>query len=167
VETFHGMGGSAISNARTMHRALVSGVVVLVALWLAGVADAGVAQRAAGVTVTVTITDRSVRVSPTNPESGATRFVVVNKGKKGHVFSIAGPGLKGKRTDKIGPGKSATLTVTLRPGAYVLSDPVGLGVYTSAFISVSRAADVTGRGTSNQVQPEVTPPEMCGVYFSP
>ena len=57
--------------------------------------------------------------------------------------------------------------VKLRPGAYVLSDPVGLGAYTSAFLSVIRASVVAGHGNANSVHPEVEPPAMCGVYFTP
>jgi hypothetical protein len=49
----------------------------------------------------------------------------------------------------------------------VLSDPVGLGAYTAAFLGVVKAQVLTGRGNGSQVQPEVEPPPMCGVYFSP
>jgi len=142
-------------------------VVSILGLGLTGVANAGVTQPKASATVKVTITDRTLRVSPTNPESGATTFVVVNKGKKRHFFAISGPSLKGMRTGKILPGKSAKLTIKLLPGAYVLSDPVGLGTYTSAFLQVIRASVLTGRGNANAVHPEVQPPPMCGVYFTP
>ena len=55
----------------------------------------------------------------------------------------------------------------LRPGAYVLSDPVGLGVYNVQFLNVVRAVVVSGRGNSNVVNPPVEPPPMCGGYFAP
>ena len=84
-----------------------------------------------------------------------------------HLFSISGPGVAGKKTGRIAPGKNATLTVTLKPGAYVLSDPVGLGTYTSAFLDVIRKTDLSGRGNGSTVQPEATPPAMCGNYFNP
>lgn len=141
--------------------------IAVLALGAGGVAQAGTSRQGASTAVTVTITDRTLRVSPTNPESGATRFVVVNKGKKAHFFSISGPGVKAAKTGKIAPGKRATLTVKLKPGAYVLSDPVGLGTYTSAFLDVIRASTMTSKGGSNSVHPEVEPPPMCGVYLDP
>jgi hypothetical protein len=151
-----------------MRRAYALIVVTAVALGAGSVAQAGTSKRSTAATVTVTITDRTLRVSPTNPQSGSTKFLVVNKGKKLHFFSIAGPGVKGMKTGKIAPGKSATLTVKLSPGAYVLSDPVGLGTYTSAFLDVIRAATMSGHGNGNSVQPEVEPPPMCGgVYINP
>jgi hypothetical protein len=148
----------------------VARVGVLTAIAILGLVLAGASQAArtkgAAPTVTVTITDRSVRVSPASPQSGATKFLVLNKGTKRHVFAISGPGVKGVRTGKIAPGKSTTLTLTLKVGAYVLSDPV-LGTYTSAFLDVIRASTLSGKGNSNSVQAEVEPPEMCGVYFAP
>jgi hypothetical protein len=149
---------------RRVHALIAVGVLALAA---SGVAQAVPAKHGAAATVTVTITDRTLRVSPTNPESGATKFVVVNKGKKRHFFVISGPGVKDVRTAKIAPGARTTLTVKLRPGAYVLSDPIGLGTYTSAFLDVIKSSTLTGGGNTNKVQPEVQPPEMCGVYFSP
>jgi hypothetical protein len=149
---------------------LRNGALTAAAAWalaVPSVSPAGGAKQAEASSVTVTITDRTLRVSPTSPASGATRFVVLNRGKKTHFFAISGPGLAGKKTGKIAPGKRATLTVTLKPGAYVLSDPVGLGAYTSAFLDVIRKADLSGHGNSNTVQPEATPPAMCGNYFNP
>jgi hypothetical protein len=145
--------------------ALVTTVVL--ALVAAGVAQAGGSRQAASTAVRVTITDRTLRVTPTNPEAGATRFVVLNKGKKAHFFAISGPGVKAAKTGKIAPGKRATLTVKLRPGAYVLSDPVGLGTYTSAFLDVIRASTMTGRGNGNSVHDEIEPQPMCGAYIDP
>ena len=150
-----------------MRRNFAPIAVAVLAPAVTGAAQAAHAKQRVSATVKVTITDRALRVTPTNPQSGATRFLVVNQGKKLHVFSIAGPGVKGTRTGKIAPGKSATLTVTLKPGAYVLSDPVGLGTYTSAFLDVYKASSMTGSGGSNSVHPDVDPPPMCGVYLNP
>ena len=55
----------------------------------------------------------------------------------------------------------------LRPGTYVLSDPIGLGAYTSAFLDVVRAAVLTARGDGSESKPDVVPPPMCGMYFTP
>ena len=64
-------------------------------------------------------------------------------------------------------GGSAKLTVQLRPGAYVLSDPVGLGQYNVMFLDVVRAAVLRAKGDGSVVAPEVEPPPMCGVYYTP
>ncbi len=96
-----------------------------------------------------------------------TTFVVLNKGKKHHVLAIEGPGLKGVQTSKLSSGGTTTLTVKLRPGSYVLSDPVGLGVYDVQFLSVVRASTITGKGNSNVVAAPVDPPPMCGQYYTP
>jgi hypothetical protein len=150
-----------------MQRRLLLVAVAAFALGASGPANAGLSKQGMSAAVTVTITDRTLRVSPTNPESGSTRFVVVNRGKKNHFFAISGPGVKGKKTGKIAPGKSATLVVTLKPGAYVLSDPVGLGTYTSAFLDVIKGSTMTGKGNGNSVQPEAPADPMCGVYLNP
>jgi len=138
--------------------------VFAIALATAGVAQAGGQRHAVSAKVTVTITDRSLRVSPVNPSSGVTKFVVVNKGRKQHLLSISGPGVKNARSSKVAGGASSTLTVNLKPGVYVLSDPVGLGTYTSAFMSVVKSVSMTGKGSDNKVQPEIELPPMCGGY---
>lgn len=138
----------------------------LLALGLAAVAPAGVSRTHVS-RVTVTFTDKTLHVSLVTPQSGMTTFVVLNKGKKHHVLAISGPGLKGVQTAKLGAGGSATLTVKLKPGAYVLSDPVGLGVYNVQFLNVVRATVVSARGDGSVVAPPVEPPPMCGQYFTP
>ena len=137
----------------------------LLALGLSGVAAADVSRQASAAKVTVTFTDTSLRVSPTTHDSGATTFVVLNKGKKHHVLVIAGPGVKGARTANLAAGTSAKLTVTLRSGTYVLSDPVGLGVYDSQFLSVIRATTLSAKGNGSVVGTPATLPPMCGQYI--
>jgi hypothetical protein len=155
-------------SGKSRGRAVVAvAAVALGASGGVGVAQAGGAKHSAAASVTVTITDRTLRVAPMSPASGSTKFVVLNRGKKVHFFAISGPGVKGTKTGKIAPGARATLTVTLKVGAYVLSDPVGLGAYTSAFLDVIRKVDLSGHGNSNSVQPEAQPPAMCGAYYNP
>jgi hypothetical protein len=154
------------TSRRNMLRGGAAVAIAACSLGLPGVADAAVGKRGSAVSVTVTITDRTLRVSPTNPSSGSTTFVVVNRGKRAHFFAISGPGVSAKKTGKIAPGERTRLTVTLKPGAYVLSDPVGLGAYTSAFLDVIRRTDLSGRGNGNTVQPEPEAPPMCGAYFN-
>jgi hypothetical protein len=154
-------------RAAAARRFAVLLVASVVALELGGVASAGVARHATASTVTVTFTDTTLRVSPVSPESGRTTFVVFNKGKKHHLLAITGPGIKNVRTAKLAPGGRGTLTVTLRAGAYVLSDPIGLGAYNVQFLDIVPAADVTATGVSSVVSPPVTPPPMCGSYLTP
>jgi hypothetical protein len=141
--------------------------VAVLALGATGVANAGVVKRTAAARVTVTFTDTTLRVTPANPGSGATTFLVVNKGKKHHVLAIAGPGIKGAHSAKLPAGGHTTLKVTLRPGTYILSDPVGLGAYTSAYLAVVKSAVLSARGDASETKPDVAPPPMCGIYFTP
>jgi len=152
-------------HARMPSRLFVVLAVSAVALATAGIANPAAQRPAAASKVTVTITDRALRVSPINPSSGVTQFVVVNKGKKHHLLSITGPGVKNARSSQVVGGGSGSVTVKLRPGVYVLSDPVGLGAYTSAFLSVVKSVSMTGGGTDNKVQPELELPPMCGGYI--
>jgi len=146
-------------------RAIV--VLGLLALAVPAAASAHASTPAAVATVNVTITDSSLRVTPTMPSSGPTTFVVVNHGKKPHVLLVKGPGVSGVRTAKIMGGHSAKLTVTLRPGAYALSDPVGLGAYSAFFLDVIKSTSVTGSGSGNAPAPPVNLPPMCGMTYTP
>jgi hypothetical protein len=152
---------------RPRTRRLVAGIVIsLFALGLAGMTSAH-SQQAKVARVTVTFTDKTLHVSTGTRDSGMTTFLVLNKGQKHHVLAIEGPGLKGVRTSKLAAGGTTTLTVKLRPGNYVLSDPVGLGVYDVQFLSVVQAGAITGKGNANVVAPPVDPPPMCGQYYTP
>jgi hypothetical protein len=117
--------------------------------------------------VTVTFSDTGLRVSPTTPGAGRTTFLVRNQGKKVHVLVVKGPGVKGSRTGKIAAGATGKLNVTLRPGAYVLSDPVGLGEYNVMFLQVLKPAVLSARGDGSVVAPDPGPPPMCSPNFTP
>jgi hypothetical protein len=150
---------------RNLLRVLIPATVI--ALALTSTALAGTARHTAATQVKVTFTDSTFRLSTDSLQSGATTFVVVNKGKKHHAFTIKGPGVNGMHTATLAAGKSAKLTVQLRAGAYVLSDPVGLGAYNVQFLDVVRSAVLTGTGGTNVVAPPVTPPPMCGATYTP
>ena len=147
---------------QVVFRALILGLALS-----AAVAGGASASRTASAQVTVTFTDKGLRATPMTPSSGPTTFLVVNKGKKTHLLEVKGPGVKGARTRTLAAGAIAKLTVTLRPGAYVLSDPVGLGVYQALFLDVVKATTVGGTGSSNTVQPEPQVPPMCGSGYTP
>jgi hypothetical protein len=139
----------------------------LLALAVGAVAVAAPARHAVAAKVTVTFTDKTLRVSPTTPSSGETTFVVRNLGKKAHVLVVKGPGVKNARSPKLAAGGTGKLTVTLRPGAYVLSDPIGLGEYNVMFLDVIRSSAVHAKGDGSVVAPDVEVPPMCGQYFTP
>jgi hypothetical protein len=92
------------------------------ALGATGVASAG---NVTATQVKVTFTDKKLALSPAGLQAGKTTFMVVNTGHKTHAFAIAGPGLKGVKTARLPAGSRAALTVTLRVGAYALSDAAG------------------------------------------
>jgi hypothetical protein len=147
-----------------MHFLFALGVVAAVATSTAVGARAATGRVASATVISVTITDQSLRVSPIVPGSGPTTFVVRNQGRKVHVFAVAGPGLKNARTAGIAAGRSAKLSIKLRPGTYRLFDPVGLGAYDVQYITVTPATMMTGTGTSNVPDPSASTPGMCGVY---
>jgi len=63
--------------------------------------------------VAVTAKDFSFKLSPTTVHHGSVTFTIKNAGKTRHDFAIAG------HTSKtIAPGKSTTMTVTLKAGKY-------------------------------------------------
>jgi uncharacterized cupredoxin-like copper-binding protein len=80
-----------------------------------GLAAAALAHnsQATALTVTVKATEFKFALSRKSGHHGTIIFKVVNKGHIQHDFKIAG-----KKTAKLGPGKSATLKVTLRKGRY-------------------------------------------------
>jgi hypothetical protein len=117
--------------------------VWVLALGLAGVGFAGTARHVIVAKVTVTFTDAKLTVYPGGLRAGTATFVVVNKGQKLHVLAITGPGLKGVRTPKLAAGKSATLTVKLRTGAYMLSDPIGIGSLKTSWLMVNPSSSVS------------------------
>jgi hypothetical protein len=147
-------------------RSLVVAVVSVLALAVTGVAPARNTRQAVS-KVTVTFTDSTLRASPTTPGSGVTTFVVVNKGKKMHALTVKGPGVKGAHSARVAAGRTTKLTVTLKPGAYVLSDPAGLGEYNVLFLDVIRTASLTAKGDGSVVAPPVDTPPMCGAYYTP
>jgi hypothetical protein len=139
--------------------------LLLAALLVPAAAFAAHAQRSAVAKVTVTLTDTKLGVSPSGLESGSTTFTVVNHGRRLHAVEIAGPGLKtGLRTPKLAPGKSMTMTVTLRSGAYMLtlSNPVGLGMSATHWLQVIPKTVVRRSGGGVVQTPPESPSPVCG-----
>ena len=100
-------------------------LVAVLAIALAGAAVAGVVAHATADAKTIKVTEKEFKITVTGkPAAGADKFVIKNTGKYAHALSIAGPGIKTKRTPLIKPSKSAVLTVTLKSGSYTLWCPV-------------------------------------------
>jgi uncharacterized cupredoxin-like copper-binding protein len=102
--------------------------------------------------IKVTFGSGAFALSRATLDAGKTVFIVKNGGKTPHSLAIAGPGLVKTHTPTIAGGKSATLTVTLRAGAYLLTDgvthsPVG------RWLEVSPAVNVTSTGNGSVVVP--------------
>jgi uncharacterized cupredoxin-like copper-binding protein len=64
-------------------------------------------------TITVKATEFKFTLSKKSAPHGKVTFKVTNKGHLKHDFKI-----NGKKTSMISPGKSATLTVTLKKGSF-------------------------------------------------
>jgi hypothetical protein len=146
-----------VSHPRRIGR---SGVVValsVLALGVVGVALAGVTHRSAQANVKVTFTDSRLVVSHGVLQAGQATFVVANKGRKQHVLTISGPGMRNGRAQLVPSGKSATLTVTLRSGAYMLMDKAR-SPSTIRWLMVSPAAAASGN--SREVTPFPAPAPM-------
>jgi nitrite reductase (NO-forming) len=84
---------------------IVAAVALLVAL------PASAKQQATTVTVTEGTPEFGIKVSVKSVKAGPVTFKVTNKGNLPHDFKIGG-----KKTPLLSPGKSATLTVTLKKG---------------------------------------------------
>ena len=76
------------------------------------VAYAG-SNQASATTITVKATEFKFTLSKKSAHHGKVTFKVTNKGHVSHDFKI-----NGKKTKLLSPGKSATLTVTLKKGSF-------------------------------------------------
>jgi uncharacterized cupredoxin-like copper-binding protein len=100
-------------------------VAAALAVALLGAAAAGVVAHAGANVKTINVTEKEFHITVSGKGAvGTVKFVVKDTGKLSHALEIKGPGVKSKRTPLIKPGKSATLTVTLKVGTYTLWCPV-------------------------------------------
>lgn len=114
-------------------------VFVAAALTVAATALAGPSAGQAVTTVTI-LDGGKVKLARSSIAAGSVTFVAVNKGKQTHALAIMGPGISGKRTAALAPGKTARLTVKLRKGMYMLWDPIRGSMNRSAMLMVASAA---------------------------
>jgi plastocyanin len=124
--------------------------MLLILLTLTGAAS----HRAQGdpVAVGATLSEWKIELSQSTVAAGAVTFTVANKGSIPHGFEIEGKGIE-KEIDLIQPGSSASLTLSLKPGAYEVYCPVGrdshkkLGMETHLTVVGPKGA-VSGSGAS-------------------
>jgi uncharacterized cupredoxin-like copper-binding protein len=97
-----------------MSRRLLAVLLAAAAFALLGIGSTLAAPAAVhATTVQVAAKDFSFTLSRRTVPHGKVSFVITNRGVATHDFAIAG------HTSKtIGPGKSTTLTVSLKPGRY-------------------------------------------------
>jgi uncharacterized cupredoxin-like copper-binding protein len=148
------LGVTAISTVALA--ALVGGL-------LAGTGHAVPGKASATVTkITVTETEWKIKLSKsTLPKTGTVAFKVVNKGKIGHDFKIAG-----KKTKLLNPGQSQTITVKFgKKGhfAYICSvkghAALGMkGTFNVAAKPVSTSTTTTTGGGSTSTTTSVSGP---------
>lgn len=96
-------------------------------LLLAAVGLAGPpAHRALGdpAAVSAKLSEWKVELSERTIAAGIVTFTIANVGSIPHAFEVEGQGVE-QETAAIQPGSSATLTLTLKPGAYEVYCPVG------------------------------------------
>ena len=78
------------------------------------------AEAPASQTLTATEGEMFIEVSEDALSAGSYTIEVVNEGSATHDLVVERDGADVASTDSIGPGSSATLTVDLEPGEYVL-----------------------------------------------
>jgi len=135
-------------TTRLLQRTAVIPVFIL-ALALVGVASTGTLMTthssAGAVTLKVTLNDKRIVLSHEGLRAGKTTLVLINQGHRQHALSINGPGMKREALRTVPAGKTATLTVTFREGAYLFADPA-LGASRAKWVTVTQAAAVAGGG---------------------
>jgi plastocyanin len=102
-------GGALNIRVSAVRAAAVA--VIVAALAILAAPALGARSHAGGAHVAVVATEFHFKVTPASVAHGSVTFTVTNKGKLSHDFKIGG-----KKTALIQPGKSATLTVTLKAG---------------------------------------------------
>ena len=80
-----------------------------------------------GAPATVELTATEFAFDPSDPQvdqAGPVEFTMVNEGQAPHAVEIEGQGIE-EESETVQGGQTATLTVDLEPGEYVMYCPVG------------------------------------------
>jgi uncharacterized cupredoxin-like copper-binding protein len=115
-----GNSGSAAAGGTTSSSAASGG-----ATSSAGGSSSAGSDSSTPTAVTVTATEFKLALPSTNLKPGSYTFTMDDAGKATHAIEIQGPGVNGAKSDAVGPGGKATLTVTLQAGTYDMWCPVG------------------------------------------
>src|SRR5438552_3681652 len=128
-----------------------AGGLVLAAVALAGTpADRAPSGPAA---VSAKLSEWKVELSEHTITAGTVTFTIANVGSIPHGFEVEGKGVE-KEIERIQPGASDTLTLTLKPGTYEVYCPVGedshkkLGMETHLTVVGAKRSGSSGYGDS-------------------
>jgi hypothetical protein len=149
---------------KTTRPFLLAGAVLV---GLLGVATAGFVAHAGAAKTSVTVTEKefSIKLSVRKVPVGVVRFVIRNKGLYSHALAVK-VGTATKRTALIKPGKSATLTVSLKKGKTALWCPVpghaARGMKTT--LAVGTAPATTSTPSTTETTPTYTYPGTLPGY---
>ncbi len=103
--------------------------------------------------VSVRLSEWKVELSQASVAAGTVTFVITNAGNIPHGFEVEGKGIE-KEIERIQPGASDTLTLTLKPGTYEVYCPVGddshkkLGMETHLKVEGASSSGSSGYGGS-------------------
>src|SRR5438132_8709559 len=111
--------------------------------------------------VNVRLSEWKVELSQQTIATGAVRFAVTNAGSIPHGFEVEGKGIE-QEIERIEPGASDTLTLTLKPGTYEVYCPVGedshkkLGMETHLKVAGAQSSGAPGYGGSEMSEAHET-----------
>src|SRR2546426_3902495 len=133
-------------------------------LVLAAVALAGTPARRAPsdpAAVSAKLSEWKVELSEHTITAGTVTFTIANVGSIPHGFEVEGKGIE-KEIERIQPGASDTLTLTLTPGTYEVYCPVGesshkkLGMETHLKVAGAQSSGAPGYGGSEMSEAHET-----------
>jgi plastocyanin len=103
--------------------------------------------------VSVRLSEWKVELSQASVAAGTVTFAITNAGSIPHGFEVEGKGIE-KEIERIQPGASDTLTLTLKAGTYEVYCPVGkdshkkLGMETHLRVAGAQSSSASGYGGS-------------------
>jgi plastocyanin len=111
--------------------------------------------------VSVRLSEWKVELSQRTIAAGTVRFAITNSGSIPHGFEVEGGGIE-KEIETIQPGRSDTLTLTLKPGTYEVYCPVGedshkkLGMETHLQVASEKRSGASGYSGGEMGEPQRT-----------